>query len=239
MDRRGRAPERRQAPRSEARHAARLRFVTPLSGVVVGDEAGPWPTLICQTRDVSESGVALLVPALREGDENFFGVDGPVRVTLGLPTGALELEGVAIRYERGPGAGQREFVLCVRIFEDEGGAENWRAHIRMLLETEPHAELRCEWDANGRPRPKEIAERAGGHTQVAQARDGSGSGAISIQADVYGVAKLAGRDGQSRNVRDEVVAGVRPVQKVEELYERPQSRVLSEAEFAAHAQVYL
>lgn len=127
---RGGAPERRQAPRSEARHAARLRFVTPLSGVRAGAEAGLWPTLICQTRDVSESGLALLVPALREGDEAFFGVDGPVRVTLGLPTGVVEVRGMAVRFERGPGAGRREFVVCVRIAEDDGGAENWRTHVR-------------------------------------------------------------------------------------------------------------
>ena len=31
----------------------------------------------------------MLVPALREGDENFFGVDGSLRVTLGLPTGDI------------------------------------------------------------------------------------------------------------------------------------------------------
>jgi hypothetical protein len=125
-------PERRDAPRYEARHAARLRFVTLLADAGGGDGPGLWPTLICQTRDVSESGAALLVPVVRNGDEDFFGVEGPVRVTLGLPTGALEAGAVAVRYERaGVGAWSDEFLICVKFTDMDGAAtKRLRAHIR-------------------------------------------------------------------------------------------------------------
>jgi hypothetical protein len=109
---------------------ARLQFVTRLSDVHEVDDAGLWPTIICRTRDVSESGLGLLVPALREDDENFFGVKGPVLVTLALPKGAVSARAVAVRYERGH-AGAGEFLVCVEITETEGAAaESWASHIR-------------------------------------------------------------------------------------------------------------
>jgi hypothetical protein len=122
--------ERRSARRFEARHVARLQFVTHLSDLRGVEGAGLWPTIICQTRDVSEGGLGLLVPALREDDENFFGVKGPVLVTLALPTGAVSARAVAVRYERGR-AGAGEFLVCVEITETEGAAaESWASHIR-------------------------------------------------------------------------------------------------------------
>ena len=123
--------ERRAARRFEARHVARLRFVTPLSDVRGGDFGGLWPTLICQTRDVSERGLALLVPALREDDENFFGVEGRVRVTVSLPTGVLEVGGVTARYERGSGPGPGSFLICVEVTEqDDPAAASWATYFR-------------------------------------------------------------------------------------------------------------
>lgn len=122
--------ERRSARRFEARHVARLQFVTPLSDSCGVDGADLWPSLVCRTRDVSESGVALLVPAVREGDENFYGVEGPVMVTLALPRAAVSANAIAVRYERGR-AGVKEFLVCVRITEtDAGAAERWASHMR-------------------------------------------------------------------------------------------------------------
>jgi hypothetical protein len=77
-----------------------LQFVKRLSDEHGVDGAGRWPTIICQTRGVSVSGLGLLVPAMREDDENFFGMKGPVLVTLALPTGAVSARAVAVRYAR-------------------------------------------------------------------------------------------------------------------------------------------
>lgn len=129
----GTAQERRSARRFEARHVARLQFVTPLTGLRGVEGAALWPTLICRTRDVSASGLSLLVPALREDDENFFGVEGPVRVTLGLPTGAVEAGAVAVRYERG-GGGPEEFLICLEITEmEDAAAERWASQLRSYV----------------------------------------------------------------------------------------------------------
>lgn len=122
--------ERRSARRFEARHVARLQFVTPLSDVSGVEGTRLWPTIICQTRDVSERGLALLVPALREDDENFFGVEGPVRVTVSLPTGAVEVGAATARYERG-GPEPGSFLVCVEIADEEGAAaESWVTYFR-------------------------------------------------------------------------------------------------------------
>lgn len=127
----GRAPERRAARRFRAEHVARLQFITRIADAPErpGDEL--WPNLICRTRDVSEAGLGLVVPALRDGDDGFFGVEGPVRVTLGLPTGVVEARGVAARYAKEEGGGERRgFYVFVRLTEILGhDAERFRAYL--------------------------------------------------------------------------------------------------------------
>jgi len=127
----GRRPERRASGRVMAEHAARLQFITR---IIVGAGLAReelWPTLICRTRDVSEEGVRLDVPILREGDTCFFGVESPVRVTLGLPTGAVEARGVTVRYAKTEGGGGREFFVGVKITDMDGtSADSLRAYLR-------------------------------------------------------------------------------------------------------------
>lgn len=127
----GRQPERRASRRVGAEHAARLQFATHISGAPESSREELWPTLICRTRDVSEGGLGLDVPGLREGDNCFFGVEGPVRVTLGLPTGAVEARGVTVRYvgakSSDPGRG---FFVGVRVTDVDGdGADRLRAYL--------------------------------------------------------------------------------------------------------------
>jgi len=108
--------ERRSARRFEARHVALLQFVTPLSGLRGVDGAKLRPIIICQTQDISESVMALLVPALREGDENFCGVKAPVLVTLVLPSGVVRVRAVTERLARGePGVPGGGFLVCVKL----------------------------------------------------------------------------------------------------------------------------
>ena len=125
-----RRPERRASSRVVAEHAARIQFVTRISGDRGLSREELWPTLICRTRDVSEAGVRLDVPVLREGDNCFFGVESPVRVTLGLPTGSVEARGVTVRYAKTEGGG-RGFFLGVRITDMDGAsADSLRAYLR-------------------------------------------------------------------------------------------------------------
>jgi hypothetical protein len=130
----GWAQERRAARRFDARCAARLQFVTGISGVPERPGVESWPNLICRTRDVSESGLGLEVPVLRDSDDGFFGIEGPVRMTLGLPTGVVETRGVVARYAKEDGEDARGgFVICVRITEMGGeDAGRFRAYLSSL-----------------------------------------------------------------------------------------------------------
>jgi hypothetical protein len=66
---------------------------------------------------------------LRDGDDGFFGVDSPVHVTLGLPTGVVQVRGLTARYARGSGAGIG-FVVAVSITEIGGAdAERFRTYL--------------------------------------------------------------------------------------------------------------
>ena len=99
---------------------ARLQFVTSVSGLPGVDGAVLWPTIVCQTRGISESGLALLVHPPREVDRNIFGVKCTVRTTVGLPTGVVVMRTVTERYARNE--------LGVRRVggRDEGGV--WPVH---------------------------------------------------------------------------------------------------------------
>ncbi|MDQ3920532.1 MAG: PilZ domain-containing protein [Acidobacteriota bacterium] len=130
----GEVPERRATHRYRAEHAARLQFVTGVAGAPGDAAADLWPSLICRTCDVSEAGLGLVVPAVREGDDGFYGLEWPVRVTLGLPTGAVEARGVTARYSRDGGdTGREGFVVGLRITEmGDGDAGRLRDYIRNI-----------------------------------------------------------------------------------------------------------
>src|SRR5438477_11230972 len=111
--------ERRAARRHRAQRAARLLFTAAPSGVKsAADSAQPLPTLIGHTRDISETGLALVVLCMREGDSNFYGANKTMRVTLSLPTGNVEMKAAPVRYEwveeSGPG---KSYVIGMQITE--------------------------------------------------------------------------------------------------------------------------
>ncbi len=81
---------------------------------------------------MSEAGLGLDVPAVREDDKGFFGVVSPVRVTLGLPTGVVEARGVTVRYAKAEGdGGSGGFFVGIRVTDMEGdSADTLRAYLR-------------------------------------------------------------------------------------------------------------
>ena len=126
-----RPPESRAAIRVGAKHLARLQFITDISGGASQTGAALWPSLICRTSDVSEAGLGLEVPALREGDDSFFGMHSRVQVTLGLPTGVVRIRGLTARYARGGGEADDGFFVAVTITEIRGAdADRFRTYLR-------------------------------------------------------------------------------------------------------------
>lgn len=57
------------------------------------------PTLDGYTLDISATGLALVVPAIRIGEHYLAGADRKLYVKLELPTGPLEMKVATVRYE--------------------------------------------------------------------------------------------------------------------------------------------
>jgi len=79
---------------------ARLSFTLSLSDPRVSSNgARRLPTLDGHTLDVSTTGLALVVPAIRIGEHYLAGADRKLHVKLELPSGPVEMKVAAVRYE--------------------------------------------------------------------------------------------------------------------------------------------
>ena len=84
---------RRRAPRLQ------LRFPVVVSLLDAGGRAHP-ATLSGHTRDASESGLGVILPAIRVADRYLVGEGHTLRVILKLPDAHARLYGTPVRYER-------------------------------------------------------------------------------------------------------------------------------------------
>jgi PilZ domain len=79
---------------------ARLSFTLSLSDPRVSSNgARRLPTLDGHTLDVSTTGLALIVPAIRIGEHYLAGADRKLHVKLELPSGSVEMKVATMRYE--------------------------------------------------------------------------------------------------------------------------------------------
>ncbi|MEN3327957.1 MAG: hypothetical protein V7638_2764 [Acidobacteriota bacterium] len=79
---------------------ARLTFTLSLSDPNVNTNgARRLPTLNGHTFDVSTSGLALIVPAIRIGEHYLAGAERRLYLKLELPSGAVEMKLASVRYE--------------------------------------------------------------------------------------------------------------------------------------------
>jgi PilZ domain-containing protein len=86
--------------RRSKRVRARLSFTLSLSDPRVGTNGSRrLPTLDGYTMDVSITGLALVVPAIRIGEHYLAGADRKLHVKLALPSGPVEMKVVTVRYE--------------------------------------------------------------------------------------------------------------------------------------------
>jgi hypothetical protein len=101
--------------RRAQRHRARLPVFVSLLDAGSGAPAG----VAGHTRDVSESGLGVMLPVIRVGDRYLVGDSVTLRVTLKLPDASARLYGTPVRYERleegQPDAG---FLVGIRLTED-------------------------------------------------------------------------------------------------------------------------
>ena len=105
---------RRRAPRYRVKLSAFVAVLDAAPG------APPSPGLAGFTRDVSDGGLALLLPAVRVGGRYLVGDSVTLRVTLKLPEGYARLYGTPVRHEKhdasGPDTG---FVIGIRLTDTD------------------------------------------------------------------------------------------------------------------------
>src|SRR5436190_13224632 len=86
--------------RRSRRVCVRLTFTLSLSDPRVSTNGRRrLPSLDGYTQDVSTTGLALIVPAIRIGEHYLAGTDRKLYVKLELPTGAIEMKLTPVRYE--------------------------------------------------------------------------------------------------------------------------------------------
>jgi hypothetical protein len=104
---------RRRAPRHTMRLSVFVSVLDSAQGAAPAGVAG-------HTRDVSDGGLAVVLPAIRVGDRYLAGDSTTLRLTLKLPDASARLYGTPVRYERLEDDGQTDagFLVGIRLNED-------------------------------------------------------------------------------------------------------------------------
>ena len=116
--------DRRSAPRHEAQLEARLLFSISAHDAEIGDNNRQHSLkLVGYTRNISETGLALVLPSLRGGDQYFNVVGCTLRLTLQLPTGKVQISATPVRCEwldeKGTGKGYLIGVQITKMSDEE------------------------------------------------------------------------------------------------------------------------
>ena len=86
--------------RKHRRVRTRLSFTLSLSDLRVNTNGSRrLPTLVGHTLDVSSTGLALIVPAIRIGEHYLAGDERKLHIKLELPSGPVEMKVMTVRYE--------------------------------------------------------------------------------------------------------------------------------------------
>jgi PilZ domain-containing protein len=125
--------------RQSKRVRARLSFTLSLSDPRVSTNGHRrLPTLDGHTLDVSISGLALVVPAIRIGEHYLAGEDRKLHVKLELPGGPVEMKVGTMRYESiEDGSG---YLIGARILEmSEADRKSFKKYVADVMHHQPGA----------------------------------------------------------------------------------------------------
>jgi hypothetical protein len=124
--------DRRNSPRRRAQRQARLLFNVSVISGDSGESRTQTIPLIGFTRDISETGLALVVPSLRVGDRYLVDEGCTLRVVLlDLPTGEVEIFCTPRRYQELEG-NETGHLIGVEITEMN---ESDRSRLLLFLKT--------------------------------------------------------------------------------------------------------
>src|SRR5690349_14843996 len=90
---------RRRSPRFKAQLKARLLFRVAFSGEVPAGGASGKLKLVGQTKDISEIGLALVVPIAEIDEQYLTGENSKMQIELYLPQGAVKITARPIHYK--------------------------------------------------------------------------------------------------------------------------------------------
>ena len=113
----------------------RLTFTLSLSDPRVNTNgARRLPTLDGHTLDVSFTGIALIVPAIRIGEHYLAGADRKLHIKLELPTGPVEMKVATVRYESlEDSRDESGYIIGARILEmSETDRASFDKYVRKL-----------------------------------------------------------------------------------------------------------
>ena len=126
--------------RRARRCPARLAFsVTPADRYVISNGSRQRKWMEGHTFDVSTSGLALVVPAIRIGEHYLVGDDRKLLLRLELPTGTVEMQVAPVRYESlEEHPTEQGYVIGVRITDvDPQIKAGFESFVRRLLRSAP------------------------------------------------------------------------------------------------------
>jgi hypothetical protein len=125
--------ERRAAPRFTTHLERRLVVNVSLLDMKVEGSRGP-TVLAGFTRDVSESGLGIVLPDIRIGKSSVTRPDKTLRIMLGLPGEPIEIFALPVRYVEIDEGGESEgYLLGVRIIEmSERDRSSYQSFLKTL-----------------------------------------------------------------------------------------------------------
>lgn len=123
--------------RHSRRVQSRLNFTINLSDPKVNSNGHRrLPTLDGHTLDISSTGLALIVPAIRIGEHYLAGADRKLFIKLELPSGLVELKVATVRYESLEESEETGYLIGARIIEmSDADRASYNAHIAKVLKS--------------------------------------------------------------------------------------------------------
>ena len=126
--------------RHSKRVQARLAFTISLSDPRLGSNGSRrLPALNGHTLDLSSTGLALIVPAIRIGEHYLAGDERKLHVKLELPTGPVEMKVATVRYEGLDDSGEATgYLIGARITEvSDQDRSSYDSYVSKLLKRAP------------------------------------------------------------------------------------------------------
>src|SRR5687768_18576101 len=119
---------------------ARLNFTVSIADRRVSTNGSRrLPTLNGHTLDVSRTGLALIVPAIRIGEHYLAGADRKLHVKLELPSGPVEMKVATVRYESLEDSHEETgYLIGARIMEmSDTDRATFEKYVAMALAHQP------------------------------------------------------------------------------------------------------